>query len=107
MMVILGIIAVGIIIPVYAEDENSLLFKITQLEEKIVQKDAIIFEQTKVITMLAKNFKQTYEPFSLDKFPKTGGFNPDWLEGKRDKILKTCQEAKEMNYENPYCKYLQ
>ncbi len=51
--------------------------------------------------------EKQYEPFSKENFPETGGFNPDWLEGDHDKILKNCQEASAMGYENPYCKYLQ
>lgn len=48
-----------------------------------------------------------YDPFSLEKFPETGGFNPEWLKDDREKILKNCQESKEMGFENSYCKYVQ
>lgn len=51
--------------------------------------------------------EKQYEPFSKEKFPKTGGFNPAWLDGEHDKILKNCQDAKKMGFENSYCKYLQ
>ncbi len=77
------------------------------LEQKVLQKDLIISEQIKVILDLAKDYNPVYEGFSLEKFPETGGFNPAWLEGEREKILKNCNEAAEMGYTNNYCKYLQ
>lgn len=51
--------------------------------------------------------EKQYEPFSKEKFPTTGGFNPAWLEGEKDKIIESCNEARTMGYENPYCKYVQ
>ncbi|MCJ8306868.1 MAG: hypothetical protein HRU07_07465 [Nitrosopumilus sp.] len=106
LLVVLG--TIGILTSfVYAEDENNLLDKIIQLENQIESKDAIIFEQIKVISELAKNYKPVYESFSLEKFPDTDGFNPAWLEGEREKILKTCLESSKMGFENNYCKYVQ
>ena len=51
--------------------------------------------------------EKTLEPFSLEKFPQTGGFNPEWLTSERVKILETCADARSMGYENPYCQYVQ
>lgn len=51
--------------------------------------------------------EKKYEPFSKEKFPETGGFNPAWLEGERTKILQNCAEASAMGFENAYCKYVQ
>lgn len=51
--------------------------------------------------------QKKYDPFSLEKFPDTGGFNPDWLDGEREKILDSCQEQKTVGFENAYCQYVQ
>jgi len=51
--------------------------------------------------------EKDYEPWSLEKFPNTGGFNPEWLKGEREDILKACQESKADGYEMIYCKYVQ
>jgi len=48
-----------------------------------------------------------YEPFSKEKFPETGGFNPAWLKGERNLILETCADANSMGYAINYCKYVQ
>lgn len=51
--------------------------------------------------------EKTYDPFSLEKFPNTGGFNPEWLEGEKELILESCVEAQSMGYDNDYCQYVQ
>ena len=51
--------------------------------------------------------EKKYDSFSLEKFPDTGGFNPAWLSGEREKIIENCNEARSMGYENSYCKYVQ
>lgn len=51
--------------------------------------------------------EKQYEPFSKEQFPKTGGFNPAWLEGEKELILESCVESKSDGYELDYCQYLQ
>lgn len=51
--------------------------------------------------------EKQYEPFSKEKFPSTGGFNPAWLAGERESILEACADAKVMGFQNVYCKYVQ
>lgn len=51
--------------------------------------------------------EKTYEKFSLEKFPNTGGFNPEWLKNEREDIIKNCNEARAVGYENSYCEYVQ
>ncbi len=63
--------------------------------EYLIEEDIIQIEEKK------------YEPFSLEKFPDTEGFNPKWLEGDKELILKNCQEAKAMGYQMGFCKYVQ
>lgn len=96
---------IGVFAPVYGEDEN-LLAKIASLEQQLSQKDAVLMEQVKVILELAENQVKDYESFSKEKFPLTGGFNPEWLAGERVKILESCQEASDMGYDPPYCQYV-
>lgn len=103
--VLLGMITIiGVITSIYGEDQN-LLDQTSNLEKIIVDKNAIIHEQDQVLLELVDNQK-SYGKFSKEKYPLTGGFSPDWLEGERDKILQSCQEASGMDYELPYCKYM-
>lgn len=78
----------------YVNGETSDTDLITSLE--FLAKEGII-----------KIGQKQYDPFSLEKFPETGGFNPEWLKDNREKILKNCQESSKMGFENKYCKYIQ
>lgn len=100
---VVGIICVG---PVFADSTADLLAKISALEKKVSDKDAIIMEQIKVIISIKDNFKQKYSDFDPVKYKSTGGFPTDWLKGEKSKITETCNDAKAMGYENPYCKYV-
>ena len=109
MFVILGMITVSfvvvMIVPIYAaEDSSNLLDRIVQLETLIKQKNDIIMEQLKVISYLAK---KPYEPFSLEAFPATDGFNPEWLTDNAEKIRQTCNDAESDGYYGlKYCNHI-
>ena len=106
-LLILSIVVVGISVgPVFAEPAADLLKQITDLKKQVSDKDAIIMEQIKVILSIKDNFKQKYSDFDPVKYKSTGGFPTDWLDGEKSKITQTCNEAKAMGYENPYCKYV-
>lgn len=79
---------------------------IEDLQKIIADKDLIIQEQIKVIMHLKDNFKQTYEPFSLEQFPDTEGFNPAWLQGEKHTLKKDCDSAISMGFEPKWCKYV-
>lgn len=51
--------------------------------------------------------EKKYDHFSKENFSETGGFNPEWLEGERTKILQNCVESRVMGFENAYCEYVQ
>ena len=89
--------------PVFAETSGDLVKK---LQKQVSDKDKIIMEQVKVILKLKENYQPTYGNFDKVKYPATDGFAPDWLKGEHDKILQTCNDAKAMGYENPYCKFV-
>ena len=78
-----------------------------EYEKIIADKNAIIMEQIKVIMELQQNYKKTYAPFSLENFPETDGFNPEWLQDEKSKIIDTCNEAKSMGYTLNYCQFVQ
>lgn len=105
---ILGTLSVIVILSIvmFTESEDGLLAEIQKLENSLLIKDVIILDQMKTINNMEENYKRMYENFSLEKFPATGGFNPEWLEGERTKILQGCQDAKAMGYEQKVCKYL-
>ena len=104
-ILILSFVVIGLS-PVYADQVSDLLAKITTLEKKIADKDAILMEQVKVIMFIKDNYKANYPDFDKVKYAKTGGFSTEWLQGERVKIIETCKEAQSMGYENPYCKYV-
>ncbi len=110
--IILGMIVMMGIIPVYADETENLIpdwFKTSlayYLDGKTTDKEFISSFEFLAKEGIINIEKKEYDPFSLEKFPNTGGFNPEWLDGERIKITKSCNEAKSMGYENPYCKYL-
>ncbi len=93
---------------IYAQtDDMSLSEQINKLEKEMENKDMLILEQVKVINELYLQVTMQYEPFSLEKFPDTDGFNPLWLENERDKIHQTCIDAESDGYHNlKYCKHI-
>lgn len=109
-IILLAVLSVAIVgltsAPALADQTSDLLAKIALLEKQVADKDAVLMEQVKVILLLKDNYEPHYPDFSLEKYPQTGGFPTEWLQGERAEIIKTCQEARAMGYENPYCKYV-
>ena len=87
----ISVISVGF---VYAEPPVSMEEKIRQLEKTIEQKDLIIQEQMNTIMKLHGLIPVQYEPFNQDKFYETGGYDPKWLEDKREILAQNCIESR-------------
>ena len=108
-LLVLSVVIIGGIqlVPALADTEAQLLAKITELEKKVADKDLILLEQIKVIMSIKDNYKIAYEPFNEIKFASTGGFNPEWLEGERSKIIDTCNNFNDAGYNPSYCQFVQ
>lgn len=102
-VIIVTVLSTGI---VYGTEDGDLISQIEKLKDIITDKDAIIMEQVKVIMDLYENQNITYPDFSLEKYPETGGFSPEWLTGERVKIVQNCADAKVDGYILAYCQYV-
>lgn len=107
------IVSVGITVSTsYAEQERVIPVWVKGVFAYYVDGEITDGELLDALGFLASqgllNIKEKqYASFSKEKFPETRGFNPAWLEGEQDNLLKNCQEARKMGFENLYCKYLQ
>ena len=81
--------------------------KVTELEQKITAKELIIKEQIKVIMEIKDNYKKTYESYSLEQFPTTGGYDPSWLTNEKSVIIDTCNRFNEAGFNPNYCNFVQ
>lgn len=108
-ILILSVVVIGALqfVPAVADTEAQLLAKITGLEKKVADQHEIIMAQIHVILDFSDNYKKVYEPFSLEKFPTTGGFDPEWLQGERTEILDTCKNFNNAGLNPNYCKFIQ
>ena len=68
---------------------------------------AIAMEQARVMLSLVEQIPKQYAEYSLENFPDTGGYDPQWLEGNRDMIMQTCTDAQADGFSDlGFCQYI-
>ena len=59
-----------------------------------------------MLTLIDQIPKQ-YADYSLEAFPDSGGYDPQWLEDNHDLIMQTCIDAQNDGFDDlGYCQYV-
>ena len=106
-LIVVGVSVTAMISADTEQDAPTLLNLIVDLENEVENQHPVALEQAEVMPTLIDQMPKQYAGYSLQDFPDTGGYDPQWLEDNRDVIMQTCADAQNDGVNDlGYCQYV-
>ena len=88
-------------------DVPALLERIAELENIVADQHAVALEQAKVMISILDMMPKEYGDYSMQTFPDTGGYDPEWIGDNCDLIMQACADAQADGFEGlNFCQYV-